>query len=62
MSPHQGKAFGSRVKSLLCTVARQIVSAIRNPDGQGTLPTKSQLMKSGPQNEFTRGSSHSNGW
>ncbi len=62
MSPHQGQAFGSRVKSLLCTVARQIASAIRTPSGQGTLPTKSQLMKLGPQDEFTRGSPHSNGW
>ena len=62
MSAQQGKAFGSRVKSLLRMVARQIASAIRTPDGQGTLPTKSQLMKLGPQNEFTRGSSQSNGW
>ncbi len=62
MSAHQDKAFAFRLKSLLCAVARQIASAIRAPGGEGTLPTKSQLMKLGPQNEFTRGSPHSNGW
>jgi len=60
MSPILRKAFGVQLKALVHAAARQVASAVRAPSGQG-LPTKSQLMKMGPQSEHARGS-HRNGW
>ena len=61
MSLLPSKALGSWINHLMSSVARQIASAIAAPSGQG-LPTKSQLMKMGPQSGFTRGSSQRSGW
>ena len=54
MSPILGKAFGFQLKSLMHSAARQIASAISVSASQGTLPTKSQLEKLGPQQEYVR--------
>lgn len=62
MSPILGKAFGFQLKSLMHSAARQIASAISASAGQGTLPTKAQLTKMGPQNAFQRGSPQRNDW
>ncbi len=58
----QAKAIGFRLKSLTADVAKRIASALASQSGQGTLPTRRQLEKMGPQVEFTRGSQHKQGW
>ena len=58
MSPILGKAFGFQLKSLMHSAARQIASAISASAGQGTLHTKSQLEKLGPQQEYVRRPPH----
>jgi len=62
MSSIQVKVIGSQLKYLMSSVARQIASAIGASAGQGTLPTKSQLMKMGPQTGITRRTLPRNGW
>ena len=55
-------SIGSQLKGLMSSLVKQIASTIETPGGQGTLPTKSQLTKMGPQSEFTRRSPDRNGW
>ena len=62
MSFLPAKALGPRIRHLMSSAARQIASAIGAPGGQGTLPTKSQLTKMGPQSAITRGSPHTKRW
>jgi len=53
MSPIDSKAVGTRLRNMMHTVVGQITTAIRGPAARGsTLPTKAQLMKMGPQQQF----------
>ena len=58
----QVKAIGSQLRTLTSGVARQIASAFASEKGRGTLPTRRQLEKMGPQVEVSRGSRHKHGW
>jgi len=54
MSPILGKAFGFQLKVLMRAAARHIASSFSASAGLGRLPTRAQLEKLGPQQEFMR--------
>ena len=49
------KSFGFQLKVLLRAAAGQIAASFSSSAGLGRLPTKAQLEKLGPQQEFMRG-------
>ena len=55
MFPILRKSFGFQLKVLLRAAAGQIASSFSSSAGLGRLPTKAQLEKLGPQQEFMRG-------
>lgn len=62
MSTIHNKAVGTRLRGMMHTVVGHITTALLGPAGHGTtLPTRAQLTKMGPKQEFVRRTGLRNG-